>query len=302
MGFLDDAQDLLDKGVSAAKGAVSNVAVEQFGYMKAFARLCAEGAQAGWHEGNGGNLSYRLTPEEVANTRSYFYTTPSSWVIMDRTFSNLAGEFFAITAAGCAMKQVALDPKRCVGIVELDSTGGAWRIVWGFKDDGRPTSELMSHLECQSVRKRVTEGKSRVVYHAHPTSVIALSKLVGPDAKRMSNLLWKAMTECVLFFPEGVGALACCVPGSAELAQLTTQAMEEFAAVVWVNHGLLSTGNGFEEAFGLESVIVKAADIIVASSALAGAGDVLPYAMTGDDVRAIADYYQLALRADFVEE
>ena len=83
MGFLDDAQDLLDKGVTAAKGAVSNVAVEQFGYMKAFVRMCADGAQAGWHEGNGGNLSYRLTLEEVANTRSYFYTTPRSWVMLD---------------------------------------------------------------------------------------------------------------------------------------------------------------------------------------------------------------------------
>lgn len=305
MGFLDDAQDLLDKGVTAAKGAVSNVTVEQFGYMKAFVRMCADGAQAGWHEGNGGNLSYRLTLEEVANTRSYFYTTPSSWVMLDRAFENLAGEYFALTASGCSMKSVALDPKRFVGIIEMDSRGCAWRVVWGFKDGGKPTSELLSHLECQSVRKRVTDGVSRVVYHAHPTSVIALSKIVGPDACRLSNMLWKAMTECVLFFPEGVGALATYVPGSEELAQATKEAMEDFAAVVWVNHGLLSTGAGFDEAFGLESVIVKAADIVCASSSLSralGYEDAVPYAMTGEDVRAIARQYNLELRADFVEE
>ncbi|MEY8562558.1 rhamnulose-1-phosphate aldolase [Eggerthellaceae bacterium 3-80] len=302
MGFLDDAQDFLDKGVSAAKGAVSNVAVEQFGYMKAFARLCADGAQAGWHEGNGGNLSYRLTEEEVANTRSYFYTTPSSWVTMDRAFTNLAGEYFAITSAGCSMKNVALDQKRFVGIIELDSSGGAWRVVWGFKDGGQPTSELLSHLECHSVRKRVTGGVSRVVYHAHPTSVIALSKLTGPDAGRLSNELWRAMTECVLFFPEGVGAVPTSVPGSDELASQTTQAMEEFAAVVWVNHGLLSTGAGFDEVFGLESVIVKAADIICATAALVGAHTQASFALTGADIRAIAEQYHLPLRADFVEE
>ena len=43
MGFLDSAQEMLDKGVSAAKGAVSGLAVEQQAFMKGFARLCNDG-------------------------------------------------------------------------------------------------------------------------------------------------------------------------------------------------------------------------------------------------------------------
>ena len=60
MGFFDNAQEVLDRGVSAAKGAVSGVAVEQQAFVKGFARLCSEGSSQGWHESNGGNASYRL--------------------------------------------------------------------------------------------------------------------------------------------------------------------------------------------------------------------------------------------------
>ena len=44
MGFFDNAQEVLDRGVSAAKGAVSGVAVEQQAFVKGFARLCSEGS------------------------------------------------------------------------------------------------------------------------------------------------------------------------------------------------------------------------------------------------------------------
>ena len=36
MAFIDQAQDLLAKGASAARGAVSGVAVEQLGFVRGF--------------------------------------------------------------------------------------------------------------------------------------------------------------------------------------------------------------------------------------------------------------------------
>ena len=39
MGFLEDMQETLDRGVSSARGAVSGVAVEQLGFVRAFARM-----------------------------------------------------------------------------------------------------------------------------------------------------------------------------------------------------------------------------------------------------------------------
>ena len=35
------------------------------------------------------------------------------------------------TGSGKYFRNVALDPAHNIGIVEIDSAGGAWRIVWG---------------------------------------------------------------------------------------------------------------------------------------------------------------------------
>ena len=67
--------------------------------------------------------------------------------------------------------------------VELDDTGGSWRIVWGFKGGGVPTSELPSHLMTHAVRKDATIGADRVLYHAHPSAVVAMTGVLPADAR-----------------------------------------------------------------------------------------------------------------------
>ena len=225
MGFFDSAQEVLDKGVSAAKGAVSGVAVEQQAFMKGFVRLCNDGWNQGWHERNGGNLTYRMTPEEVSSCRTFFYDAPSSWVALGVQADDLRGEFFAVTGSGTHLHNVALDPDRNAGIVEINSAGDAWRIVWGLKGGGVPTSEFPSHFLCHAVRKRVTNGANRVVYHAHPTAIGACTLVLPADARVVTRALWKSLTEGVIAFPAGVGVLPWMVPGSSELAQATSRQM-----------------------------------------------------------------------------
>lgn len=41
------------------------------------------------------------------------------------------------------------------------------RIRWGLVEGGRPTSELPTHLMNHEVKKKLTNGKHRVIYHAH---------------------------------------------------------------------------------------------------------------------------------------
>ena len=183
MGFLDDAQTMFDRGVSAAKGAVSGVAVEQQGFVKGFVRLCNDGWEQGWHERNGGNATYRLTPEDVASCRSFFYDTASSWVPMGLAAPGMRRSFFLVTRAGAFMRNVALDPDATLGIVELNDEGDAWRIVWGFKEGGMPTSELASHVLIHEKRAAATAGAARVLYHAHPVNVVALSAVMPLDAR-----------------------------------------------------------------------------------------------------------------------
>ena len=79
MAFFDQAQEMLSQGIDTARGAVSGVAMEQLGFVRGFVRLCNDGWEQGWHERNGGNLSYRLRPEDVDTARKFFDKEPRPW-------------------------------------------------------------------------------------------------------------------------------------------------------------------------------------------------------------------------------
>ena len=42
-------------------------------FVKGFIRMADDGWQQGWHERNGGNLSYRVKPDEVDTVRSFLW-------------------------------------------------------------------------------------------------------------------------------------------------------------------------------------------------------------------------------------
>ena len=58
---------------------------------------------------------------------------------------------------------------------EVDQAGENYRICWGLAEGGRPTSELPTHLMNHEVKMKATEGRYRVIYHAHPANIIALT-------------------------------------------------------------------------------------------------------------------------------
>lgn len=295
MGFFDSAQEVLDKGVSAAKGAVSGVAVEQQSFVKQFVRMCDDGWRQGWHERNGGNVSYRMTPEDIQSSKGFFYDTPSSWVALPSALLNLAGDKFLVTAAGSYMRNVSLDPASNIGIVELDDTGGSWRIVWGFKGGGVPTSELPSHLMTHAVRKDATIGADRVLYHAHPSAVVAMTGVLPADARAITRALWKAMTECVIAVPKGVSALPWMVPGGTDIARATADAMVGRSVCVWAQHGMFASAPTFDEAFGMIHAVEKAADVWLRTQATARALGTEPIEIPDAGLREIAATYNLPI-------
>ena len=300
MGFFDSAQGVIDKGVFAAKGVVSGVAVEQQPFMKDFVCLCADGWDQGWHERNGGNLTYRMTDGEVADCRPFFYDNPSDWVPLGLQADNLRGAFFAVTGAGCYLRNVPLDTARNVGIVEINASGDACRVAWGLKDGGRPSSEFPSHFMIHSVRVDATGSLSRVLYHAHPTNVVALTSVMPLDARTITRALWKVMTECIIAFPKGVGVLPWMVPGGAELAVATSELMKTYDAVIWAQHGLFCSGADFDSAFGLMHTIEKAADIYVRARLLNGGGE-FENAISDEGLRAIGRNLGLGINEDFLD-
>ena len=295
MAFFDQAQEMLSQGIDTARGAVSGVAMEQLGFVRGFVRLCNDGWEQGWHERNGGNLSYRLRPEDVDTARKFFDKEPRPWTPLGVEVPTMGGAYFLVTGTGNYMRNVASDPSRNIGIVELSAAGDAYRIVWGLDDGGRPTSEFPTHVMNHAVRAAATDGTCRVIYHAHPTNIIALSYLLPLDARTFTRVLWKAMTECVVVFPAGVGVVPWMVPGGADIARATSEQMKAFDAVVWASHGLFVSGADFDSTFGLLHTIEKAADIYGRARAMNGGSGEFLNTITDEGLRQIGREFNVKI-------
>ena len=254
--------------MSEIRSGVGAFGIEGLPFMEGFIRMCTDGWDQGWHEANGGNASYRMTADDVASAVSFFGES-GPWVPIDVQAENLAGEHFVVTGTGKFMRNVALAPAECRGIVEISPDAGAYRVVWGL-EGAAPTSEFLGHLLIHAIRKDVSGGADRVVYHCHPIDVVALTDALPLDGPALTQLLWHTMTECIMIFPEGVGFVGCLTPGSLGLAKASAVQAAAHRAIVWSNHGLLATGPDFDSAFGLVHVIVKACAMYRAACQIAG--------------------------------
>ncbi len=275
------------------------MAITDIEVMQHYIRMCGDGWDQGWHERNGGNLTYRMRPEEVEQCRPYFKAIPGQWVNMGVQADNLRGEFFISTGSGKYFRNVPLAPQDNICIVEINEAGDAWRIVWGLEKGGRPTSEFPSHFLNHSVRKEATGRACRVIYHAHPANLIAMTYILPLTARDFTRALWKSATECPVVFPGGVGVVPWMVPGGSDIALATSQLMKEYDAAVWAHHGLFASGPDFDTTFGLMHTIEKAAQIYILALS-AGQGRILQ-TIEDDDLRAIAKDFGVTLREEFLD-
>ncbi|MBP3452667.1 MAG: rhamnulose-1-phosphate aldolase [Clostridia bacterium] len=266
--------------------------------VQKYIRMANDGWLQGWHERNGGNLTYRLTKEEVAEMTPFFDETPRPWVGMGVTGENLAGEFFLSTGSGKFFRNVITDPEDSICVVEINEKGESYRIRWGLVNGGKPTSEFPSHYMNHCVRAKATNGEHRVIYHAHPANIIAMTFVLPLTDRDFTRALWKSATECPVVFPGGVGVVPWMVPGGADIALATCKKMEEYDAAVWAHHGLFASGPDFDITFGLMHTIEKAAQIWVLQKSTG-----LPELQTiqDDELRAIARDFKVKLREDFLD-
>lgn len=266
--------------------------------MQRFIRFANDGWLQGWHERNGGNLTYRLTDAEVEEMRPFFDAEPRPWVAMGVKCERHAKCFFLATGSGKYFRNVELDPSDALCIVEINETGDSYRIVWGLVHGGKPTSEFPSHYMNHCVRAEATDGQCRVIYHAHPANIIAMTYVLPLTDRDFSRALWKSATECPVVFPGGVGVVPWMVPGGAEIAMATCEKMKTFDAAVWAHHGLFVSGPDFDTTFGLMHTIEKAAEIWVLQKST-GLSEL--QTIKDDELRAIAQDFHVSLREDFLD-
>lgn len=239
-------------------------------FMKAYIRMATDGVNMGWHERNGGNLTYRLTDDEVASAKAWF-TDEKPWQEIGVTVQNLAGMHFLATGSGKFLRNIQLEPQNNICIAQISDDGSKYRIVWGLEQGGRPTSEFPSHLMNHSVKFDITGGAHRVIYHAHTPAVIAMTNVLEFDDVKWTRALWSAMTECPVVFPGGVGVLPWMVCGGAEIAVATSNLMKEYDVAIWAFHGMFVSGDTMDNTFGLMHCVEKAADIYMRVLAAGGA-------------------------------
>lgn len=304
MSVFDQINEAVGKtvheGIDALTSVNAPLRVASMPFMQGFIGLCKNAWQQGWHERNGGNISYRLSSADVDAVRSCFVQTPEPWVDLGFSEPTMGNTFFLVTAAGCYIQNIPDSPSANIGIVELNEDGNAYRVVWGHNGH-QPTSELPTHIMAHAIRTRVTDGTCRVIYHAHPRSVIAMTAVEPLDARTFTRALWKAMTECIIAFPEGVGVVPWMVPGGRAIAQASAEQMEHFAAVIWAQHGLFASGATFDKTFGLMHTIEKAADIHGRARMMNGGSSDFLNTISDSGLAQIADVLSLNINRDFLD-
>ncbi|SFL71318.1 rhamnulose-1-phosphate aldolase [Halanaerobium salsuginis] len=267
-------------------------------FMQNFIRMANDGWELGWHERNGGNLSYRIKAAEIETIASNLdKNTP--WLEIGTAAPELAGEYFLVTGSGKYFRNIILDPESTLAIIEIDKSGEKYRICWGLKDNGRPTSELPSHLMNHEVKKIASSGKYRIIYHAHAPNVIALTFVLPLEDRVFTRELWEMATECPVVFPDGIGVVSWMVPGGREIAVVTSKLMEKYDVAIWAHHGIFCAGEDFDSTFGLMHTVEKSAQILVKTLSISP--DKLQ-TITAQNFRDLAKSFEVELPEEFLYE
>ena len=240
-------------------------------FLKEMCKTASNMYRLGWDERNGGNISYLLKNEEVAeylNLDNVIRTIPLMGVnAVDFDASPLEGKIFIVTGTGKYFKNVEDDPETNLGIVRIGKKRKEVELLWGFADGGRPTSEFPAHMMSHIARLSV-DPENRVVMHSHPTNTLAMNFVHELDEKKFTHTLWEMCTECIVVFPEGVGVLPWMLCGTTEIGVATANKMKEFRLVVWAMHGIYGAGKTLDETFGLIETVEKAAQIYMLTAHL----------------------------------
>lgn len=266
-------------------------------FVKGFMRMADDGWQQGWHERNGGNLSYRLKEEEVQAIQDQMDVL-AEWKPIGASVPELKDACFLVTGSGRYFRNVLDFPENSIGIIRLDEQGENYQIVWGFSDGGRPTSELPSHLMNHAVKRAVDESY-RVIYHAHTTNLIALTFVLPLQDAVFTRELWEMATECPVVFPQGVGVIGWMVPGGHDIAVATSEKMKDYDLAIWAHHGTFAAGPDFDTTFGLMHTAEKSAEILVKVLSMTGtkAQTIQP-----DEFRRLAVDFNVVLPEKFLYE
>ena len=235
-------------------------------FVKEMCDTTANMYRLGWDERNGGNISYMLDEEEVAqylDINHVLREIPTGFKA-----DALIGRIFIVTGTGKYFKNVKTDPENNLGIIRIAEDGTTAQLLWGY---------------------------NRVVIHSHPTNTLAMNYVHELDEKKFTHTLWEMCTECIVVFPDGVGILPWMLCGTNEIGEATAEKMKEFRLVIWAMHGIYGAGKTLDETFGLIETVEKAAQIYMLTAGLERKNTI-----KDEDMIKLAEFFKVDYRKDFL--
>ncbi len=261
-------------------------------FVEKMKKTTANMYRLGWDERNGGNISYMLDENEVAEYLDLTHVIRK--IPTGFTAKSLVGKIFIATGTGKYFKNVESDPETNLGIIRIAEDATTAELLWGYKDGGKFTSELPAHLMSHMARLSV-DPENRVVIHSHPTNTLAMNYVHELDEKKFTHTLWEMCTECIVVFPDGIGILPWMLCGTNEIGEATAEKMKEFRLVIWGMHGIYGAGKTMDETFGLIETVEKAAQIYMLTAHLPRINTI-----KDKDMQILAEAFGVTYRKDFL--
>ncbi|MBN1632394.1 MAG: rhamnulose-1-phosphate aldolase [Thermoleophilia bacterium] len=228
--------------------------------LKDIAEIAGLISARGWAERNAGNVSVDVTDEYGCMD----HCPGSAKVETERSYPELAGRCFLVTATGARFRDIAKKPEEHVFLARMADDFAGYYIVSEPGIDTAPlTSEFPSHIGIHA-HLRVNDPDKHVVLHTHPDHLLALTHIgryLSTDT--LNRLLWSMHPEMKIVMPDGVGLVPYCLPGSETLADATVDILKQHRLVLWEKHGCVAVGRDVFEAFDLIDTAEKSAKVFL---------------------------------------
>jgi rhamnulose-1-phosphate aldolase len=221
----------------------------------------------GWAEANAGNVSIRL-PNSASEVLVPFWQeiTHSNNLNSNSTADDY--DWTIISAAGSRFRDFRSSGAHnfvLAGVEKSSILVDNYICQLVYPASVRPTSESKTHLAVQNWLKQKNSGHM-VILHAHLTEWLILSNLAQYQKNRdkLASDIAACLPEINIYFPNGLVLLPFTAPGSAELAELTLNALENSNVIVWEKHGVVVTAETINLAFDYIEISAKAAAVYLA--------------------------------------
>ncbi len=240
--------------------------------LSMYVRCCSIAGRRGWNERSAGGLSVRLDAEDVMQMENGL-SFRRDFLPLLAPVKDLAKDFILISGCNAHLEDIANRPEDLCGVVQISPDGAGYRIVKGFGTKGgissdshelagmEPNEDLYVHLSIHEMEKKKKGPYRSVVYHGHPTNLVALTYLLPLEERSFSDTLRRSSLNLRKNLKRDLGMVDRLIMDEKELTQITLEKLRQSDAVVWAFHGICLPGDDMMDVIAFVDALDKAAEV-----------------------------------------